>query len=118
MTTAVSHELVELSHDLARAVSEHEVGALEHLLASDPSEAVRSSEILPTLRAAGFTLPGYAGAGCALLQPVLMHQIQTFDPRNWEHNHTLTALFREEDRLMRAGVLGDDFAMFMAVPPA
>ena len=92
--------------------------ALEHLLASDPSEAVRSSEILPTLRAAGFTLPGYAGAGCALLQPVLMHQIQTFDPRNWEHNHTLTALFREEDRLMRAGVLGDDFAMFMAVPPA
>ena len=35
MTTAVAHELVELSHDLARAVSEHDLGALEHLLASE-----------------------------------------------------------------------------------
>ncbi len=35
MTTAVSHELVELSHDLARAVSEHDLEALEHLLASE-----------------------------------------------------------------------------------
>jgi SAM-dependent methyltransferase len=91
---------------------------LAFLIANDPSEAVRSSEILPTLRAAGFSVPGYAGAGCALLQPVLMHQIHTFDPRNWEHNHVLMTLFREEDRLMRAGVLGDDFAMFVAVPPA
>ena len=33
MTTAVSHELVELSHDLARAVVEHDVGSLEHMLA-------------------------------------------------------------------------------------
>ena len=33
MTTTVSHELVELSHDLARAVSEHDLEALEHLLA-------------------------------------------------------------------------------------
>ena len=33
MTTAVSHELVELSHDLARAVSEHDVDALERMLA-------------------------------------------------------------------------------------
>jgi len=35
MTTTVAHELVELSHDLARAVSEHDVDALEHLLASE-----------------------------------------------------------------------------------
>jgi SAM-dependent methyltransferase len=88
------------------------------LVGDDPSEAVRSRDILPTLRAAGFSVPGYAGAGCALLQPVLMHQIQTFDPRDWEHNHRLMTLFREEDRLMRAGVLGDDFAMFVALPPA
>jgi SAM-dependent methyltransferase len=90
---------------------------LEVLLADDPSEAVRSAEILPTLRAAGFQLPGYAGAACALLQPVLMHQIQTYDPKSWEHNHVLATLFREEERLMKAGVLGDDFAMFVATPP-
>jgi len=35
MTTAVSHELVELSHELARAVSEHDVGALEEMLAAE-----------------------------------------------------------------------------------
>ena len=35
MTIAVGHELVELSHDLARAVSEHDVGALEELLAAE-----------------------------------------------------------------------------------
>jgi SAM-dependent methyltransferase len=89
---------------------------LPTLLAHDPSEAVRSSQILPTLRAAGFDVLGYAGAGCALLQPVLMHQIQTFDVLDWEHNHRLVTLFREEDRLMKAGVLGDDMAMFVATP--
>jgi len=35
MTTTVAHELVELSHDLARAVSEHDVDALERMLASE-----------------------------------------------------------------------------------
>ena len=44
---------------------------LAMLVADDPSEAVRARDILPTLRAAGFSVPGYAGAGCALLQPVL-----------------------------------------------
>ena len=34
-TTAVSHELVELAHDLARAVSEHDVARLEALLADE-----------------------------------------------------------------------------------
>jgi hypothetical protein len=35
MTVAVAHELVELAHDLARAVSEHDVDRLEHLLAAE-----------------------------------------------------------------------------------
>jgi len=113
--TRVLRELVPDEHK----VHHHDVRpvSLEVLIADDPSEAVRSSEILPTLRAAGWSIPAYAGAGCALLQPVLMHQIQTFEPKDWEHNHRLMTLFREEDRLMRAGVLGDDFAMFAAVPP-
>jgi len=112
--TRVLEELVPEEHKVHHRTVVPE--SLETLLADDPSEAVRSAEILPTLRAAGFAVPGYAGAACALLQPVLMHQIHTFDPRNWEHNHVLTGLFREEDRLMRAGVLGDDFAMFLAQP--
>ncbi|HEY7179251.1 MAG TPA: nuclear transport factor 2 family protein [Gaiella sp.] len=35
MTIAVSHELVELSHELARAVVEHDVESLEQMLASE-----------------------------------------------------------------------------------
>lgn len=35
MTVAVAHELVELAHDLARAVSEHDVARLEELLADE-----------------------------------------------------------------------------------
>ena len=35
MTVAVAHELVELAHDLARAVSEHDVIRLEELLADE-----------------------------------------------------------------------------------
>ena len=35
MSVAVAHELVELAHDLARAVSEHDVGRLEELLAGE-----------------------------------------------------------------------------------
>ena len=50
----------------------------------------------------------------SLLQPVLMHQIQTFDPRNWQHNLVLGRLFAEEARLIDAGVLGHDFAMLAA----
>ena len=34
-TTAVSHELIELAHDLARAVSEHDAARLEELLAAE-----------------------------------------------------------------------------------
>jgi hypothetical protein len=35
MTVAVSHELIELANDLARAVSAHDVERLEELLASE-----------------------------------------------------------------------------------
>ena len=35
MTVAVAHELVELAHDLARAVSDHDVARLEGLLADE-----------------------------------------------------------------------------------
>jgi hypothetical protein len=34
-TTAVSHELVELAHELAQAVSEHDVERLETMLAAE-----------------------------------------------------------------------------------
>ncbi len=90
--------------------------SIEHMIATDPSEAVRSAEIVPTCRDAGFTIEALTSAGGALLQPVLMYQVHTFEPQNWSHNLVLSRLFEEEDRLMRAGVLADDFAMLVARP--
>jgi len=83
------------------------------IAAVDPSEAVRSTEILPTAEAAGLVTEAYSGAGGALLQPVLMYQAQTYDPQDWSHNLILARLFAAEDDLMRAGTLDDDFAMFV-----
>lgn len=80
--------------------------------------APRSEEILPKCQEAGFEIAAFIGAGCGLLHPVLAGQIDTYDPSNWEHNHVLSGLCREEARLMQDGVLGDDFAMFVAVRPA
>jgi SAM-dependent methyltransferase len=96
-------------HDRVERIS------VEFMIATDPSEAVRSSEILDTCRAGGFDLTAVVGIGCSLLQPVLMHQIGTFDPRNWQHNLTLAKLFAMEEQLIAEGTLGHDFAMFVAV---
>ncbi len=86
------------------------------MIAMDPSEAVRSQEIASTCKNSGFEIQAYASAGGALLQPVLMYQVHTFDPQNWSHNLVLSRLFQEEDRLMKEGVLQDDFAMLVARP--
>ena len=91
---------------------------LATMIGLDPSEAVRSSDLLPTLRDAGFEMFGLVSGGGALLQPVLMYQVHTFDPRNWQHNLVLSKLFAEEDRLMRERVLVDDFVMFATKPLA
>jgi SAM-dependent methyltransferase len=90
---------------------------VEAMIAIDPSEAVRSSEILATCRAAGFAVE-VSGAGCGLLQPMLMHQMHTFDPRDWSHNEVLFRLFALEDRAMRERGLADAYAMFLARPAA
>ena len=58
---------------------------------------------------------GVVGIGCSLVQPVLMHQIGTFDPKNWQHNLVLARLFAAEAALIGKGELGHDFALFVAV---
>lgn len=88
---------------------------LDYLIAFDPSEAVRSAELIPTCAAAGFAMQ-VSGAGCGLLQPMLMHQMHTFEPRNWDHNQLLMQLFSVEDHAMREHGVGDAYAMFIAVP--
>jgi hypothetical protein len=101
-----------VDHDIIQRVP------VETMISLDPSEAVRSAEILSTCKQAGYAIEAFTGAGGSLLQPVLMRQIHTFDPQNWQHNKVLSALFAEEDRLMKMGILGDDFGMFIVKPPS
>ncbi len=86
------------------------------IIAEDPSEAVRSEEILSTLEAADFKIVEHRGAGCGLLQPMLMYQMHTFDPSNWAHNRRLAELFAIEQRYLDDGTAGDAYAMFVAEP--
>jgi SAM-dependent methyltransferase len=85
---------------------------LETMLRLDPSEAVRSEDILTTCRAE-FELEAYGGGGCGLLQPILVYQSHTYDPRDWRHNLVLARLFEREDEHMRRNELGDAYAMFV-----
>lgn len=89
---------------------------LDLIMKIDPSEAVRSEEILSTCRTAGYRMVDYRGCGCGLLQPMLMHQMHTFDPVNWEHNRRLSHLFAIEQTYLEDGTAGDAYAMFVAEP--
>jgi SAM-dependent methyltransferase len=109
----VLRDIVPPSHQVHHRTIERLT--LEHMLSVDPSEAVRSSAIVATCRASGLDVTAVVGTGCSLLQPVLMHQIGTFEPRNWQHNLVLARLFAEEDRLIEQGVLDHDFAALVAV---
>lgn len=91
---------------------------LAELIEMDPSEAVRSADIVPTARASRLRIESYASGGCGILYPVLFDRMQTFDPRDWRHNHTLLWLCREDDRALRAGLVQDAMAMFVAVKEA
>ncbi len=86
---------------------------VEVLVELDPSEAVRSDELMSTLKQR-LKLVSYHGAGCGLLQPVLIDQLHTFDPTNWQHNTLLAKLFEREEEWMKSGALTDSFAMFTA----
>ena len=78
-------------------------------------KAVRSAEILPTCRASEFEIEAYYGAGAGLLHPVLVHQTHTFDPNNWAHNRILFELFETEAQCIEDGLVGDNYATFIAV---
>lgn len=89
-------------------------GLVEKLLRAEPTLAARSAELTSTCEGAGFEIVVNIGAGCGLLHPVLIGQIESYDPANWEHNRVLSGLFREEARLMTEGALDHSFAMFIA----
>jgi SAM-dependent methyltransferase len=83
------------------------------MIAADPTEAVRSSEILAVLRSY-FTIVEQHQIGGALLHLALGDIAQNFDPDEPEDTGYLQRLFALEDQMMAEGVIGSDFVVVTA----
>lgn len=86
------------------------------MIAADPSEAIRSADILPLVRAR-FTVLEERPLGGALLHNVLGDIGQNFDPNGAEDSAILARMFAAEDAAMAAGTIGTDFATVTALAP-
>ena len=82
---------------------------------ADPSEAVRSSAILPAVSAA-FDVLALNAAGGSLLQFLLSGIAGNFRADDAKSMHLLSMLFSIEDALIDNGALGSDFVVCAARP--
>ena len=87
---------------------------IPQMIAADPSEAIRSSAIIETVRR-HFRVVELRELGGALLHVGLTGIIHNFDLEVAEDNAHLQAFFDLEDRLMAEGVIGSDFITLTAV---
>jgi SAM-dependent methyltransferase len=86
---------------------------VDAMIAADPTEAVRSSEILALLHSY-FRIIEQRQIGGALVHLALGDIAQNFDPEEPEGNGHLQRLFALEDRMMAEGVIGSDFVVVTA----
>jgi SAM-dependent methyltransferase len=82
------------------------------LAADDPTEAVRSEEVLPLAREF-FQVEKEYPYGGGLLNYLLYEVIVNFDERNAYDNWLLQGLCDAEDRLTRSHVIDPDFSIFV-----
>lgn len=88
---------------------------IEEMIAADPSEAVRSAELITALEAC-FDIIEFRPLGGALAHIALGGIAQNFDPASPEDEAILQRLFETEDAAMADGTIGSDFATITAVP--
>lgn len=82
------------------------------LIADDPTEAVRSEDVLPLARKF-FDIEAEYPYGGGLLNPLLYEIITNFDEQRPYDRHLLQVLCDAEDRLTRAGAIEPDFYVFV-----
>src|SRR5881296_2786537 len=87
--------------------------SLPYMAAADPSEAVRSSEIVPLL-AEYFRILEIKGYGGAILHELLYDIAGNFCEENPGSLDCLRKLFEVEDQLTACQTVGDDFAVIIA----
>jgi SAM-dependent methyltransferase len=88
---------------------------IEEMVAADPSEAVRSAELVGALEPY-FEIIEYRPLGGTLAHIALGGIAQNFDPQSPEDTALLEELFAIEDAAMARGVIGSDFATITAIP--
>jgi SAM-dependent methyltransferase len=87
--------------------------SLEWMNAVDPSESIRSAELLPLLERQ-FDIAARRDYGGALLGRLLEFIVGNFDPARQEDVELLRLLCGAEEALMGAGAIGSDFAVAAA----
>jgi GT2 family glycosyltransferase/SAM-dependent methyltransferase/glycosyltransferase involved in cell wall biosynthesis len=87
---------------------------IRQMIDTDPSEAVRSSEIIPAVER-HFRIVELKELGGALLHIGLSGIVQNFDTAFPADVERLEQFFALEDRLMAEGVIGSDFVTITAV---
>lgn len=96
-----------------RPIKETAIATLRSVIAVDPSEAVRSDEIMPVLQTM-FDVVEFRPLGGAILQFLLADIAGNFETEDSER--LMEMLFTIEDTLMAIGDLPSDFAYIVARP--
>jgi SAM-dependent methyltransferase len=86
---------------------------LQHMNEADPSEAVRSAEIVPLL-SRYFRMVEFKGYGGSLLHELLYDIAGNFGRHNADSLDSLQRLFESEDQQIACGRLQHDFAVIIA----
>jgi SAM-dependent methyltransferase len=103
-----------LCHDIMTNAQKIPIGrpSIEHMNTHDPSEAIRSAEIIPLLEEY-FEIVERTDFGGTLLHLLLQGIIENFDPAREEDISILRLLGYIEDVLIREGVLSSDFTFLV-----
>ena len=98
-----------------RIIEQFVPSTVEHFETVDPSEAIRSGEILQTLRMY-FEIVEFRPYGGAILHMLFTGIMGNFDEQNERDVLLLNVLATMEEELEQRGVLGSDFAVIVAKP--
>ena len=116
----INDELQRLPKDLRRLISDRTKfknavrrKSVGEIIAADPSEAVRSGEIVPLL-SQYFSVLEVKGYGGAILHELLYDTAGNFREENAGSLEHLCRLFEVEDELTASGKLAHDFAVIIA----
>ena len=121
---AINEQLRGLPDDLRRHISDGSKfkervvrRSVDEIVSADPSEAIRSAEIVPLL-SEFFTVLEIKGYGGAILHELLYDIAGNFSEENAGSLERLQRIFQAEDDLTAAGTLANDFAVVIATTKA